>query len=78
MTLHYGPATWFLTLSPVEWAWDDLGDYLRKINPLEMAHMSTSALIAADPISACRYMDNKFNAMLQFLMSTNVLGEITH
>jgi len=78
MTLHYGPATWFLTLSPAEWEWDYLGDYLRKINPSEMTHMSTSALIAADPISASRYMDNKFNAMLQFLMSTDVLGEITH
>lgn len=24
MTLHYGPATWFLTLKPSEWLWDDL------------------------------------------------------
>ena len=38
MTLHYGPATWFLTLSPAEWAWDDLGDYLRKSNHSQMAH----------------------------------------
>ena len=78
MTLHYGPATWFLTLSPAEWALDDLGKYLRKINPSDMARMSTSALIAGDPISASRYMDNKFDAMLEFLTSTDVLGEITH
>ena len=43
-----------------------------------MAHMSISALIAADPISASRYVDNKFNVMLEFLTSTDVLGEITH
>ena len=78
MTLHYGPATWFLTLSPAEWAWDDLGEYLRKINSSEMTHMSTGALIAADPISASRYVNNKFKAMLEFLTSTDVLGEITH
>jgi len=49
MTLHYGPAMRFLTLSPTEWAWDDLGDHLCNINPSEMAHMSTSVLIAVDP-----------------------------
>ena len=33
MSFYYGPATWYLTLSPSEWAWEDLGKYLRKINP---------------------------------------------
>ena len=79
MTLHYGPPTWFLTLSPAEWAWDNLGEHLRKINPPNMAHMSTSALIAADPISASRYIDNKFKAMLEFLTSDAApIGIITH
>jgi len=32
MTQHYGPATWFLTLSPSEWLWDDLGEYIREDN----------------------------------------------
>lgn len=32
MTQHYGPATWFLTLRPSEWLWDDLGEYLREVN----------------------------------------------
>ncbi|XP_070529626.1 uncharacterized protein [Cardiocondyla obscurior] len=32
MARHYGPATWFLTLSPSEWLWDDLGEYIREVN----------------------------------------------
>jgi len=32
MTQYYGPATWFLTLSPSEWLWDDLGEYIREAN----------------------------------------------
>jgi len=32
MTQHYGPATWFLTLSPSEWLWDDLGEFIREVN----------------------------------------------
>ena len=51
MTLYYGPATWFLTLSPSEWAWNDLGEYLCKVNP-NMKDLPISALVAADPISA--------------------------
>ena len=47
MTFYYGPATWFLTLSPSEWAWNDLDEYLHKVNP-NMNDLSTSALVAAD------------------------------
>jgi len=32
MTQHYEPATWFLTLSPSEWLWDELGEYIREVN----------------------------------------------
>lgn len=32
MTRHYGPATWFLTISPSEWMWTDLADYIKEIN----------------------------------------------
>jgi len=32
MAQHYGPAIWFLTLSPSEWLWEDLGAYIRRIN----------------------------------------------
>lgn len=32
MTSNYGPATFFLTLSPSEYHWDDLNEYLCKTN----------------------------------------------
>ena len=56
MSMHYGPATWFLTISPSEWMWPELGDFLRKVNPPEMAHMSITELIAADPVSTSRFI----------------------
>ena len=78
MTLYYGPATWFLTLSPSEWAWDDLGEYLRKVNP-NMKDLSISALVAADPISASRFIENKRKAFIDFIMSSNnPIGKVTH
>lgn len=51
MTMHYGPAPWFLIVSPSEWMWPELGEYLRKVNLPEMAHLSICELIAADPVS---------------------------
>ena len=65
MTLYYGPATWFLTLSPSEWAWNDLGEYLRKVNP-SMKDLPISALVAADPVSASRFIENKRKAFIDF------------
>ena len=58
MTLYYGPATWFLTLGPGEWTWDDLGEYFHKINP-SMKDLSVSAQFAAGPVSVSRFMENK-------------------
>lgn len=79
MVQNYGPATWFLTLSPSEWMWDDLAEYIREVNGPEMANMSTSELVARDPVSASRYLDNKFRAMLKFICSKdNPIGEVSH
>ncbi|KAI5733727.1 hypothetical protein M8J76_015236 [Diaphorina citri] len=79
MTKNYGPATWFLTISPSEWDWDDLGKYIREVNGADMAHMTTSQLVALDPVSASRFIDVKFKAMLEFLTSADApLGEIIH
>ena len=83
MVFHYGPATWFLTLSPGEWLWEDLGAYLHKLNPA-MHDSSISALVVADPISASRFIDNKFKAVLDFLLFDKVpaercpLGNVIH
>ena len=83
MVFHYGPATWFVTLSPGEWLWEDLGTYLRDLNPT-MLDSTISALVAADPVSASRFIDNKFRAVLDFLLFNKVpveerpLGNVIH
>lgn len=79
MVRNYGPATWFLTISPSEYHWEDLGQYLRNVNGDEARGKSISALIAMDPISTSRFMDNKFHAMLKFICSPNgPLGHVAH
>lgn len=79
MTDRYGPATWFLTVSPAEWLWDDLGEYIRSVNGPEMENKTTSELVALDPVSASRFIDNYFKGFLKFLLSEGVpLGKIKH
>ena len=78
MTLYYGPATWFLTLSPSEWTWNDMGEYLRKVNP-HLKHLLISELVAADPVSVSRFMENKRKAFIDFIMSEdNPIGKVAH
>lgn len=60
MTRYYGPATWFLTISPSEWRWTDLADYIKLINGPDAKNKSTSELVAMDPVSASRFIDIKF------------------
>ncbi|XP_044005441.1 uncharacterized protein LOC122850347 [Aphidius gifuensis] len=79
MIREYGPATWFLTLSPAEYMCEDLVSYVREVNSPFLNDMSPSQVIAADPVSVSRYMDQKFHAMLDFLNSdSHPLGKITH
>ncbi|XP_036140876.1 uncharacterized protein LOC118644972 [Monomorium pharaonis] len=79
MTRHYGPATWFITLSPSEWLWDNLGDYIREVNGWQNSLLSTSELVAKDPVSTSRFLDNKFRAMIDFICSKDCpIGEVTH
>ena len=63
MTMYYRPATWFLTLSPSEWTWEEMGDYLCEINP-SLKELPISAIVASDPVSVCRYMENAPRALL--------------
>ena len=67
MVFHYGPATWL----PGEWLWEDLGAYLCELNP-EMSDSTISALVVADPVSTSRFIDNKFKAVLDFLLFDRV------
>ena len=44
-----------------------------------MRDFSISALVAADPVSTSRFIDNKFKAMLDFLLSDKgPLGNVIH
>lgn len=71
--------TFFLTLSPAEYNWDRLDSYIRKVNNVIEEGKSLSVLIAYDPISTSRFIDNEFKAMLDFLTSNNgPLGVIEH
>ncbi|XP_029172863.1 ATP-dependent DNA helicase PIF1-like [Nylanderia fulva] len=79
MTQHYGPATWFITLSPSEWLWEDLGEYIREVNGWHDTSLCVNVLVAKDPVSTSRFLDNKFRAMLDFINSKDhPIGEVTH
>lgn len=80
MVSNYGPATFFVTLSPSEYDWQDLKDFLCKFNniPNEKS-VSLRKLIAMDPVGTSMYMDLKFKAMLTFLTGSNSpLGRVIH
>jgi|GEM_PF-3635344 len=80
MARHYGPATWFLTISPSEWLWSDLIEYLRDIHKVpENVTMNPNELIVSDPVSVSRFIDTKFRAMLDFILSPDhPIGEVEH
>ncbi|XP_014299180.2 uncharacterized protein LOC103578710 [Microplitis demolitor] len=79
MTRFYGPATWFFTVSPAEWLWDDLVQYVKEINAPHFDKLSPSQVIAADPVSVSRFIENKFQAVLDFILSdSQPLGKIIH
>ena len=76
---HYGPATWFLTLRPSEWLWFDMIKYIKDINAPDIDKMVPNKVIATDPASVSRFIDNKFHAMIEFIYSKDCpLGEVTH
>ena len=63
--------------------WNDLDEYICQVNgrfndSSNDSSLSTSVLIARDPISTSRFLDNKFQAMLDFICSKNHPGEIIH
>ncbi|XP_054266849.1 uncharacterized protein LOC128989020 [Macrosteles quadrilineatus] len=81
MAQHYGPATWFLTISPSDWNWDDMALFIREVNRSVPGaeKKQTSELVAMDPISASRFIHIKFKAMLDFIVSDAApLGKVSH
>ena len=86
MLTNYGPATWFLTLSPNEWMWEDLKPFLSdiRVNPdlHEKANeksLTTSELSVLDPVMTAVFIENRFQKILKFICSkANPLGEVSH
>lgn len=81
MTNNYGPATFFVTLSPSEYDWTDLKDFLCNVNNNIQNRPSTSLnkLIADDPVSAFIFLDIKFKGMLAFLTGPQrPFGNVIH
>ncbi|KAF0722505.1 ATP-dependent DNA helicase PIF1-like, partial [Aphis craccivora] len=79
MITWYGPVTLFLTLSPAVYNWKQLESFLRKVNNDTENGKSISDLIAHDPVSSSRMIDNEFKAMLEFISADNgPLGKVKH
>lgn len=77
MIKEYGPATWFVTFSPGEWNDPELIQYIRDINlDINTSKMNVNEILALDPVSVARYLDNQFEAILKCIYSDdNPLGE---
>ncbi|KAL6418255.1 hypothetical protein ACFW04_012241 [Cataglyphis niger] len=59
--------------------WLDLGEYIREVNGWHDTSLCVSVLVARDPISTVRFLDNKFRAMLDFISCKHhPIGEVTH
>lgn len=79
MTNNYGPATFFLTLSPSEYHWEDLHKCYCIIYNVNKQTRTLSNFIASDPVIASLFIEMKFRAMVKFLLSdSHPLGEIAH
>ena len=79
MVDHYGPAHVFLTISPGEWNWTELGEYLKKFCKPEHRGKTTTELVVLEPVLAAVFIETKFQATLEFILSSdNPLGKVTH
>lgn len=79
MMKEYGPATFYITLSPREWMWSDLGKYIREVNGWENDKRYIRELIVSDPVSASRYIHNKFHAVLAYILSSaDPIGKVDY
>jgi len=59
--------------------WDDLGEYIRQVNGWsnDSSLSFINVFIARDSVS--RFLDNKFQAMLDFICSKDhLIGEVIH
>lgn len=64
---HFGPATWFITLSSAEYNWQNLKEYLiKENNDLEDIEDKTlNELIQLDPLSVSKFWEKKLRVMIK-------------
>ena len=78
MVREYGPPTFFLTFSCVEYCSPDIDAYLRKVNEVSEKY-PTNKPCTEDPISVSRKFSQKFRDFFTtVLLNGQVLGEVTH
>ena len=81
MIYEFGPATFWSTFSPREYDDENLHKYLHSMNAdlPGVESMTTSQLVCQDPVLAGLYIQNKFNALLDYILSdAEPLGKVTH
>ena len=81
MSKNYGPATWWLTLSPNEWLWtEEFKPFMEVFNPdWKDRKMTETEMASKDPVGTAVFLEHKFEATLKFMMSDdNPIGKIDH
>ena len=81
MVFEYGPATIWATFSPGDYDDEDLHKYLHDMNDdlPNVDSMTTSQLISLDPVLACTYLQTKFDALLEYILSdAQPIGKVLH
>jgi|UniRef100_A0A2S2QTY0 hypothetical protein len=63
--------TLFVTFSPGKWNDPELIQYIRDVNPDIKSKMSINEILALDPVSVARYLDNQFEVILKCIYSDN-------
>ena len=74
----FGPPTLFVTFSPAEYDWVEAYQYVKQHN-LDLPNINSllpSQLFALDPVLTSIFIRNKFDALLNFIKCSGVLGTV--
>ena len=74
----FGPPSVFVTFSPAEYDWVEAYEYVKQHN-LDLPNIATllpTQLFAIDPVLTSTFIRHKFDALLEFIKLSNVLGSI--
>ncbi|KAL5271400.1 hypothetical protein ACHWQZ_G001890 [Mnemiopsis leidyi] len=74
----YGPPTFFATFSPSEYDWPELIEYLREANKdlPDVDNLTPSELMAKDPVLTSTFINQRFDALFDFIIDAKPLGEV--